>query len=264
MSLEKVSAFMQALGVAYFIWMGYQAPTSQQATKNFVVAAFLGLSLLLLLVKLFGHSSPSNEPPTRPQKENNRDAAAEDEDASPENDDTDYKTLFLAESDARNKYQEQRAEVAIERDQLKNELEQLKAQKPDTTVKDSDPQLEIKLADLRGRTMSQDPKEQACFDLINRGTQSPANFACIEDFNIGGYRVVFRNFPPPIRPHGNHDSITPLYINKPDGKLCDDDIFGVLYSAWGELRNPKLYEYTVPIKAPIKMMLGTSLRFIAI
>ncbi|MGO9084171.1 MAG: hypothetical protein ACLQBK_03015 [Candidatus Sulfotelmatobacter sp.] len=115
-----------------------------------------------------------------------------------------------------------------------------------TLVKESDPQLEIKFADLRGKTMS---KDQVCFDLINRGKRSSANFACIEDFYIGGYRVAFRNFPPPIRPFGNHDSITPVYINNPDGTLSEKDIFGVFYDAWGALKNPKLYDLPIPIKA---------------
>ncbi len=119
----------------------------------------------------------------------------------------------------------------------------------DTTLRDSDPQLEIKIADLRGKTGSSDPKEQACFDLINRGKHSPAKFACLEDFYIGGYYVAFRNFLPPIKPFGNHDSITPHYINKPDGTLCDKDIFTILFWAWDDLKNPKLYEYTIPIKA---------------
>jgi hypothetical protein len=109
--------------------------------------------------------------------------------------------------------------------------------------------LEIKVADLRGRIVSKNSIEQACFDIINRGKQSRAQFVCIEDFNIGGYRVVFRSFPPPIAPFGNHESITPLYINKPDGKLCDKDIFTVLFYAWDDLKNPKLYEYVIPIKA---------------
>jgi len=121
--------------------------------------------------------------------------------------------------------------------------------KPDTSIRDSDPQLEIKVADLRGKTMSEKSTEQACFDLINRGKKSPAKFACIEDFYVGGYYVAFRNFPPEIRPLGNHDSIFPLYINKPDGKLCDQDIFTLLFWAWEELKNPKLYEYVLPIKA---------------
>jgi len=119
---------------------------------------------------------------------------------------------------------------------------------PDASIKDSDPQLEIKVADLRGKTMSEKPTEQACFDLINRGKKSPANFACIEDFNIGGYHVAFRNFPPPIAPLGNHESVTPHYINKPDGRLCTNDIFTIFSAAWSDLKNPKLYEYVVQIK----------------
>lgn len=126
---------------------------------------------------------------------------------------------------------------------------QLQLSTPDTRVTDSDPQLEIRVADLRGITMSDDPKEQACFDLINRGKQSSANFACIEDFNIGGYRVVFRHFPPPIPPLGNHESITPFYINKPDGKLSNHTIFTIFAAAWGDLHNPKLYEYSIPLRA---------------
>jgi hypothetical protein len=80
-----------------------------------------------------------------------------------------------------------------QRDQLRSELEQLKAQKPDTSVGDSDPQLEIKFNDLRGKTVS---KDRACFDLINRSKKSSANLACIDDFSIGAYRVAFRSYPP--------------------------------------------------------------------
>ncbi len=131
---------------------------------------------------------------------------------------------------------------------LWGELKKAK-QKPDTSVKDADPQIEIRFTDLRGKTGSSKPEEQACFDLINRGKQSSARFVCIEDFNIGSYRVVFRNFPPPIPPFANHESICPLYINRPDGKLCITDIFAVFAAAFVELKNHKLYEYSVPIKA---------------
>lgn len=58
---------MQALGVAYFIWMGYQAETTKQKTEDFLVAAFLGTILVFLLVKLFRHSPPS-EKRAEPQK----------------------------------------------------------------------------------------------------------------------------------------------------------------------------------------------------
>jgi hypothetical protein len=128
-------------------------------------------------------------------------------------------------------------------------LNKFSQQKPDTSVKDSDPQIEIKVADLRGNTMSSEPIKQVCFDLINRGKQSRAVFACIEDFNIGNYRVAFREFPPPIPPFDNHDSIYPLYINDPKGTLCEWNIFTVFYTAWQELKNIKLYEYKVPIRA---------------
>jgi hypothetical protein len=124
-----------------------------------------------------------------------------------------------------------------------------KTKNPDTSVKDSDPQIEIKFSDLRRKTMSSKPEEQGCFDLINRGKQSPASFAYIEDFSIGGYRVVFRSYPPSIPPFANHESICPLYINRPDGTLCTTDIFAVFAAAFGELKNHKLYEYPVPIKA---------------
>jgi len=97
--------------------------------------------------------------------------------------------------------------------------------------------------------MSEKPMEQACFDLINRGKKSSVNFACIEDFKIGGYYVAFRHFPPPIASGGNHESVTPHYINKPDGKLCDKDVFTVFFYAWEELKNSKVYEYSIPIKA---------------
>jgi hypothetical protein len=120
---------------------------------------------------------------------------------------------------------------------------------PDTSIKDTDPHIEIKFSDLRGVTGSSKPEEQSCFDLINRGKYSPAKFVCIEDFNIGGYRVVFRHFPPPIAPFNNHESICPLYINRPDGKLCITDIFAVFAAAFGDLHNHKLYEYPVPMKA---------------
>jgi hypothetical protein len=116
----------------------------------------------------------------------------------------------------------------------------------DTSVKDSDPQLEIKFVDLRGKTMSED---KWCFDLINHGKQSPARFTCIEDFYIDNYYVAFRNFPPPIKAFDNHDSITALYINNPDGSRSKKDIFSVLYEAWDARKNPKLYSYPVPIKA---------------
>lgn len=203
MSLEKVSAFMQALGVAYFFWTAYRAPTSQQATKDFLFAAFLGISLVLLLIKLF------RQPP--PQK----------------------------------LIQQKSVQQPITASQPVKSAE---LPKPDTSVKDSDPQLEIKVADLRGRTMSDDPKEQACFDLINRGKQSSARFACIEDFKIGEYLVAFRHFPQPIAPCGNHESIIPHYINKPDGTLCKNHIFTVFSAVCSDLKNPKLYEYVVQIK----------------
>jgi hypothetical protein len=163
--------------------------------------------------------------------------------------DTDYKELFVQENDARNKYQEQFVLAREERDRLRKELEELKAQKPDTSVKDSDPQIEIKVADLRGRTMSQEAKQQACFDLINRGKQAPATLACIEDFKVGNFQVAFRDFPPPIRAFGNHDSIYPAYINNADGTECKWHLFSIFYTAWQELNNPKLYEYAVSIKA---------------
>ncbi len=119
-------------------------------------------------------------------------------------------------------------------------------QKPDASVETSDPQIEIKFCDLRGKTVS---KDRACFDLINRSKKSPANLACIDDFSIGGYRVAFRCYPPPISPGGNHDSIVPFYINDPTGKLSELDIFNVFYEAWNAIKNRKLYEFSIPIKA---------------
>lgn len=164
-------------------------------------------------------------------------------------DDAEVRDAFLGEHAAREKYQDQFVLCREERDQLRSELDKLKAQKPDTTVKDSDPQIEIKVADLRGVTGSTDPIRQACLDLINRGKQSPAMFVCIEDFKIGNYQVAFRGFPPPIPPYDNHDSAYPLYINNPDGTQCKLHIFTVFYTAWEELKNVKLYEYKVPIRA---------------
>jgi hypothetical protein len=154
-----------------------------------------------------------------------------------------------AENDARNNYRGQLVLAVNECAQLKHELNEIKNVALDSSIKDSDPQIEIKLADLRGKTMSDKAEEQACFDLINRGKQSPAKFVCIEDFNIGGYRVAFRSFPPSISPFANHGSIFPLYINKPDGKLCTQTIFTVFSVAWSELHNPQLYELAIPIKA---------------
>jgi hypothetical protein len=233
MSLEKVSAFMQALAAAYFIWMGYEAQNTRQKTEDFVVAAFLITSLAFLLVKLWRTPSPK---------------ASESEGAT-DADSADYQQLFLDENLSREKCQDQLVQIREERDQCRIELEQLKAQKPDTSLKESDPKIEIKIADLRGKTILKEPHEQACFDLINRGKQSPAMFFCIEDFQIGGYRVAFRNFPTPIAPFGNHDSVYPLYINNPDGSLCDQDMFTVFFYAWDDLHNRKKYEHTVPIRA---------------
>jgi hypothetical protein len=173
---------------------------------------------------------------------------AHDSDASDGDGATDFRQLFLDEQISREKYQDQFVTVREERDQLKKELEQLRAQKPDLSVKDEDPKLEIKIADLRGITMSDKPSEQACFDLINRGKRSEAKFVCIEDFYIGSYFVAFRDFPRPIKPFGEHQSISPFYINKPDGKLSNDTIFSVFLYAWSDLHNPQLYEFSVPIK----------------
>jgi hypothetical protein len=59
MSLEKVSAAMQALCVAYAFWMGYQAPTTRQRTEDFIVASVLLLPLGFLLWRLFKPVSKS-------------------------------------------------------------------------------------------------------------------------------------------------------------------------------------------------------------
>jgi len=108
--------------------------------------------------------------------------------------------------------------------------------------------LKIKFCDLRGNTMSRKSTEQACFDLINRGKHSRAQFVCIEDFYIGQYYVAFRTFPPAIPPFGQHESICPLYINEPDGKLSQKNIFDVFWDAYDSLKQPKLYELPIPVK----------------
>jgi hypothetical protein len=158
---------------------------------------------------------------------------------------TDFEQLFLDEQSSREKYQDQFVKAREERDQLITKLEELEAQKPNTDVTDSDPQLEIKFVDLRGQTIS----EEWCFDLINRGKHSAAHFACIHDFYIGEHLVAFRNYPRAIRPFGNHDSIAPLYINDPNRKLSERDIFSVFWGAFEALKNPMLYELSVPIRA---------------
>lgn len=141
--------------------------------------------------------------------------------------------------------QDQFLKVREERDKLRSELDHLKAQKPDTTVRDSDPQLEIKFVDLLSQTGSND---QVCFHLINNGRYSPAKFACIEDFYIGGHHVALRTFPPPIAPFGNYDSINNVCISNPDGKPSRKNIFSVFHDAWDALKNPNLYALPVPLR----------------
>jgi len=213
------------------LWIAYEAsPATLQLKIGHVLAwsgAIASAILYFFVAWLVMHGPKMHE------------ANEADEADDLESEDAEYKQLFIEEQKAREKYQEQLTLAKLEIERLK----------PNPTVKDSDPLLEIKIADLRGKTMSDEPKEQACFDLINRGTQSPARFACIEDFNIGGYRVAFRSFPPSIQPFNNHESITPLYINNPDGTLCQYNIFEVCLYAWSELKNPKLYEWPIPIKA---------------
>jgi hypothetical protein len=126
--------------------------------------------------------------------------------------------------------------------------EQPKPTPPNTTVTTYDPVLEIKFNDLRGVTISSKPEEQACFDLINRGIQSNAKFVCIEDFHIGRYYLAFRNFPQPIGPHGQHASVSPLYVNEPDGTQSKKDIFHVFWEAWDAMKNPHQYDYSVPMR----------------
>lgn len=116
---------------------------------------------------------------------------------------------------------------------------------PDTSVRDSDPKIEVEFADDRGATPS---KDYVYFELINRGQQSEARFACIEDFHIGGHLVRFRKFPPPIAPFGSCANICPFDINRPDGRLSDMDIFQIFYQEWESLHRPQLREFTVPIK----------------
>jgi hypothetical protein len=312
MSLEKVSAFMQALGVAYFIWMGYQAPTSQQATKNFLVAALLGISLLLLLLKLFRRSPPVNEEP--PLARRNKDALNAFRDHQWETVKGHHFMNELIDIDGKRFWDCTFNNVTLSfhgtapsefmgsctftgnlrfgtdfppamhyarlcqifssipglRVECTSTDEKGKALTPtfeiqkimadgskmlvlpgksgtapvDTVLKDSDPQLELKFVDLRTQTGSND---QVCFHLINHGKRSPAKFACIEDFKIGGYCVAFRSFPPPIAPFGNYDSIDNLYISNPDGKPCGKNIFSVFHDAWDALKNPNLYALPVPL-----------------
>jgi len=116
---------------------------------------------------------------------------------------------------------------------------------PDTSVKNSDPKIEVQFADDRGATPS---KDYAYFELINRGEQSEARLACIEDFHIGGHLVRFRKFAPPIPPFGHCANVYPFDINRPDGHLSDMDIFQVFYQEWDALHRMQLREFTVPIK----------------
>ncbi len=84
--------------------------------------------------------------------------------------------------------------------------------------------------------------------LVKVGKYSPAKFACIEDFYIGGHHVALRTFPPPIAPFGNYDSINNVCISNPDGKPSGKNIFSVFHDAWDALKNPNLYALPVPLR----------------
>ena len=229
-----------ALFNTYLVWRGPLPadPPAVQAVASHPVAGLIVFAVLFLIAGLL-NSAPLLTRFFRPKR-------ADDETDSAETDEADFRQLFLEEQVSRDKYQDQYVKAREERDWLKNELDQLKAQRPEVSVKDSDPQLEVRFSDLRGKTMS---KDSYCFDLINRGKQSPANFACIEDLRLGGYHIAFRNYPAPIGPFGIHDSIMPLYINNPDGNLSRLDIFAVFDEVFSRLKNPKLYELPIPMRA---------------
>jgi hypothetical protein len=243
MSLEKVSAFMQALGVAYFIWMGYQAPTSQQSTKDFLVAAFLGISLLLLLIRLFRQSPPQKPiDPSLPVTER------EDTVDGTEDESTDFKQLFLDEQLSREKYQDQFVMVREERDQLKNELEQLKAQKPDTTLKDSDPKIEIEFRDERHRQ-----GEDVYLTPVNRG-QNWAKFVCLEPIPLREHTISFPTFSYYLAPVQG-ENMRPA-VTRNDGIIDKTDFLAALYSEYDHIGNPKPYELIEPVIATYQDRVG--------
>jgi hypothetical protein len=91
---------------AYLAWRGPRAadPPAVQAAANHPIGGLIVVATLFLLAGVL-NSAPLL---LRLLSRNKVDAAAEDGDTvdSTEHDDTDYKELFLEESDARNKYQD--------------------------------------------------------------------------------------------------------------------------------------------------------------
>jgi hypothetical protein len=221
------------------LWIAYEAAPATLQAKIGHTLLLCGAVASIILYALFAIfvMKPKAEKRAQVQSDDTVDDTVDDT----EGDETYYKRLFLAESDTRNKYQDQLTEA-------RTKILALESAKPDTSVKDSDPQLEIKFVDLR----EESTPDTWRFDLINRGKQSLAKFACIEDVYVGSYRVAFRNCPPPIKPFGNHDSISPDSITpvfKTDREAVGADIFTAFYEAWGALKNPKLYEFSIPLKA---------------
>jgi hypothetical protein len=163
-----------------------------------------------------------------------------------ETDNTDYRQLFLDEQISREKYQDQFVNVREERDQLKRELDEIRKALPDTGVKDSDPQITIRLVDDRFVSMSKD--DYAYFEFVNGG-QSDAMFACMERFQIGdlGYRVKPLKTGYAIPP--DHSSKSIYFEIEKAANAPKLDIFDAFYAEWDALKRPQLDHLKVILRA---------------
>lgn len=118
--------------------------------------------------------------------------------------------------------------------------------KPDASVKDSDPRLEIKFVDDRFVSGSSSGGMYAYFDVINRA-QSHAKSAYIEDFYIRSHFVRMRHVIPALAP-GICKQLRYDVIDGPDGRDSKLDIFDVFHKEWESLHDAQIHELPVQIK----------------
>jgi hypothetical protein len=223
------------------LWIAYEAaPATLQARVGHVLtwsgataSAMLYFLVAWLVLRTRAHEGSSNT----------RDSDAGD-------DDTDFRQLFLDEQSSREKYQDQFVMVREERDQLTNELEQLKAQKPDTTLKDSDPKIEIEFRDERSHQGG-----KASLTTVNRGSNA-AKCIYLEPIRLKEHTVSFPTFSwylPSLRSE-NLDVV----ITRNDGQAnaMNMDFLGALHLEYRSFNDEKLHELIEPVIATYQDHVG--------
>jgi hypothetical protein len=107
---------------------------------------------------------------------------------------------------------------------------------PDTTVKDSDPQVTIEFR-----------HDLMCLIPVNRGRMNAANFVCLQSIRLREHWISFPDYAYSLV-IGRSENIRPK-ITRVDGAENDADLYQALFREYASFNDPKLHELPIQLIA---------------